>query len=95
MSLSNDPREFIDAAERRKLLDAALSLSDLCRDVVASTVAGGVEVNSKPDHSLVTNADLAAERAEAAGFHRERVDRELAAMRAELEALKLELGERD
>jgi len=54
--------------------------------------AGG---DSHRGASAMSPSDLAAERAEAAGFHRERVDRELAAMRAELEALKLELGERD
>ena len=75
MNLSNDPREFIDETERRKLLDAALSYSDLCREVISSTVAGGVEVNFKPDHSLVTNADLAVERA-----FRERVEKELPGM---------------
>jgi fructose-1,6-bisphosphatase/inositol monophosphatase family enzyme len=75
ISMSDDPRELIDEAQRRKLLDAALSFSDLCRDVVSSTVAGGVEVSSKPDHSLVTNADLAAERA-----FRERVEQEFPGM---------------
>lgn len=38
--------------------------------------------------------DIAAEQAQAEVFHRARVDRELAAMRAELEAVKAQLGEK-
>lgn len=58
-----DPRARIDWAERRRLLDAALRYADRCREVVSQTVRHGVEIDAKPDLSLVTNADLAAERA--------------------------------
>ncbi|MDX1513614.1 MAG: inositol monophosphatase family protein [Gammaproteobacteria bacterium] len=58
-----DPRASLNAKELQRLLDAALSLSDLCREVIADAVSEGVDVNAKIDRSLVTNADLAAERA--------------------------------
>ena len=44
--------------------------------------------------SKLNPSDLAAERAQAAAFHRERIDNELSAMRAELDALREELAGR-
>ncbi len=58
-----DPRRRLHAAELRTFLDAALRYADRCRDVISKTRHKGVEVDAKPDLSLVTSADLAAERA--------------------------------
>ncbi|MDX1528168.1 MAG: inositol monophosphatase family protein, partial [Gammaproteobacteria bacterium] len=58
-----DPRRQLDAAELRTYLDAALRYADRCRDVISKTRNEGVEIDAKPDLSLVTSADLAAERA--------------------------------
>lgn len=69
--MSSDPRALLEASEVRELQQAALSLSDTCREVIRTTVRAGVEVTVKPDRSLVTNADLAAERA-----FRERLERQ-------------------
>lgn len=66
-----DPRERVDEAQRRKLLDAALRYADRGREVISQTVKHGVDIDAKPDLSLVTNADLAAERA-----FRERVEQD-------------------
>ncbi len=61
--MTDDPRALLEPSKLQALLDAALSYSDLCREVIGETMAGGIDVNTKPDQSLVTNADLAAERA--------------------------------
>jgi len=61
--MTEDAPAQLEASDLQTLLDAALSFSDLCRDVIKNVVASGVEVNFKADRSLVTNADLAAERA--------------------------------
>ncbi len=58
-----DSRGQIDESQRKKLLDAALGYADSIREVIARTIKHGVDVDAKPDRSLVTNADLAAERA--------------------------------
>lgn len=58
-----DPRRVLDAAELQAFLDAALRYADRCRDVISKTRKRGVEIDAKPDLSLVTSADLAAERA--------------------------------
>jgi len=57
-----DPRERLDAGERERLLAEALRLADLTRATILSLVAGGLEVRTKSDGSLVTNADVEAER---------------------------------
>ncbi len=71
----DDPRRQLDAAELRTFLDAALRYADRCRDVISNTRNKGVEIDAKPDLSLVTSADLAAERA-----FREAVDAEFPQM---------------
>ncbi|MDH3316805.1 MAG: inositol monophosphatase [Gammaproteobacteria bacterium] len=58
-----NPRERVATARRQELLQAALQYADCCREVISQTRSHGVEVDAKPDLSLVTNADLAAERA--------------------------------
>ena len=58
-----DPRRRIEAAKLRTYLDAALRYADCCREVISSTRSKGFEINAKPDLSIVTSADLAAERA--------------------------------
>lgn len=63
MPMKDDPRLLLGASDRQGLLDAALEFSEVCRDVIAHTVSGGIDINAKPDESLVTSADLAAERA--------------------------------
>jgi fructose-1,6-bisphosphatase/inositol monophosphatase family enzyme len=57
------------------LLDAALQYADLCREAISQTRREGVEIDAKPDLSIVTNADLAAERA-----FRERVEKDFPEM---------------
>lgn len=58
-----DPRRRVDAAKIENLLQAALQCADRCREVISEVREKGVEADSKPDLSIVTNADLAAERA--------------------------------
>jgi fructose-1,6-bisphosphatase/inositol monophosphatase family enzyme len=58
-----DPRDDLSLDERRHLLHAALEMRDLCREVIASVMASGFEVDAKSDASLVTTADLETERA--------------------------------
>ncbi len=58
-----DPRRRLNAARLRKLLEAALRYADRCRDVVSKARSEGFEIDAKPDCSIVTSADLAAERA--------------------------------
>lgn len=60
---NGDPRSQVDASRRRALLAAALGYADKVRGIVAQVLEHGVIVDAKPDRSLVTNADLAAERA--------------------------------
>lgn len=59
----DDPRRRIDAAQLQTFLNAALRYADLCRDVISKTRSKGVEIDAKPDLSIVTSADFAAERA--------------------------------
>ena len=68
MTSGSDPREELSVAERRELLDGAFELADLCAQITASIVDKGFEISWKADESIVTTADMEAER----GF-RERV----------------------
>ncbi len=58
-----DPRGEIASAERAGLLALALELADGCRGAIDDAVAAGIAIDAKPDRSLVTSADRAAERA--------------------------------
>lgn len=66
-----DPRRRVDPAKIESLLRTALQYAERCREVISQIRGGGVEADVKPDLSIVTNADLAAERA-----FRERVERD-------------------
>jgi fructose-1,6-bisphosphatase/inositol monophosphatase family enzyme len=57
------------------LLQAALQYADRCREVIWQSRRQGVETDAKPDLSVVTNADLAVERA-----FRESVERDFPQM---------------
>ena len=59
--MTEDPRLEIDLQDRRRFLDLALELAGECRAVIRDTVAARVDVEVKPDRSLVTTADLRAE----------------------------------
>ncbi|MDX1434060.1 MAG: inositol monophosphatase family protein [Gammaproteobacteria bacterium] len=80
----SDPRAEISGDERRALLGLTLDLVDTCAQSIRESVAAGFEVSRKPDGSLVTTADVAAERA-----FRER----LTALRPDAGILGEELGE--
>lgn len=58
-----DPRAELSAEQIRGLLDAALHLADVCASTVADVIGTGFEVQTKSDRSLVTSADLEAEKA--------------------------------
>ena len=73
--MSDDPRALLEASDLQSLQDAALSFSDTCREVIKAAASRGVDVHVKPDQSLVTNADVAAERA-----FRERVEQDFPGM---------------
>ncbi len=60
---SVDPRARVDETRRRQLVDSALRYADRVRDAISRVVKQGVDADAKPDLSIVTNADLAAERA--------------------------------
>lgn len=57
-----DPRRQISGPERRALLELTLGLVDACADTIRACVAAGFEVERKADGSLVTSADIAAEK---------------------------------
>lgn len=59
----SDPRAALGSDEVRALLAHALTLSEVCRTTIAEVVAQGFSVERKPDRSLVTTADRAAEEA--------------------------------
>ncbi|MCP5150121.1 MAG: hypothetical protein H6983_10805 [Ectothiorhodospiraceae bacterium] len=63
MSEARDPRDAVSTTERRRYLDVALALADRSRAVILDHVRRGFGVEVKPDASLVTDADVAAERA--------------------------------
>ncbi len=67
----DDRREELSASQRRHYLEHALEFTDACRTAIGRVRAAGVDVRLKPDGSLVTNADLEAERAfrDAVGVH--------------------------
>lgn len=71
MLAGGDPRNRVDAAQLQKWLEAAIEYADGCREAISRTRGKGVEIDAKPDLSIVTNADLAAERA-----FRRRVERD-------------------
>jgi histidinol-phosphatase len=58
-----DPRDAIPEAEREHHLSQALAFADTCREVIAAVIRSGFEVSAKLDESLVTTADIEAERA--------------------------------
>lgn len=64
-------RALLKTPELQELRAAALSLSDTCREAIKAASRAGIDASTKPDGSLVTNADLAAESA-----FRERLDEE-------------------
>lgn len=70
-----DPRDGVGVARLEMLRDAALRYADGGREVISRSVQNGVDINAKPDRSIVTSADLAAERA-----FRERVARDFPEM---------------
>ena len=57
-----DKREEISLAERQQYLDKALEFAKETRSVIKSVIASGLKVTSKPDKSLVTTADIEAEK---------------------------------
>jgi len=64
---------------------------------VTPTKSGGPDIpdDQTPQVPAMTQADIAAEQAQARAFGIARIERELAAVRAELEALKRDMGEKD
>jgi histidinol-phosphatase len=58
-----DPRRRVDAAQLQTFLNAALRYADRCREAISKARFKGVKIDSKPDLSIVTSADFAAERA--------------------------------
>ncbi len=58
-----DKRGEISLKERQLYLDKALEFAKETRAVIKSVIASGLEVTSKPDKSLVTTADIEAEKA--------------------------------
>ena len=57
-----DKREEISLKERQLYLDKALEFTKECRLVIKSAISSGLKVTSKPDRSLVTTADIEAEK---------------------------------
>jgi fructose-1,6-bisphosphatase/inositol monophosphatase family enzyme len=57
-----DKREEINLKDRQAYLDKALVFSKECRLVINSAISRGLQVTSKPDKSLVTTADIEAEK---------------------------------
>lgn len=56
-----DVRTEVSVAERAALLEAALGFARECRAAVRAIVACGMQIDVKPDYTLVTNADIRAE----------------------------------
>jgi len=61
--MGSDIRDAVPLSTRRELLAAALELAGACREVVDAVVSAGFEVSTKADASVVTTADVAAEKA--------------------------------
>ena len=57
-----DRRGEISLADRQQYLDKALEFAKETRSVIKSVIASGLKVTSKPDKSLVTTADIEAEK---------------------------------
>jgi hypothetical protein len=57
-----DKREEINLKDRQAYLDKALAFTKECRLVINSAISTGLKVTSKPDKSLVTTADIEAEK---------------------------------
>lgn len=57
-----DKRGEISLEERRQYLDKALEFVKETRSVIKSVIQKGLKVTSKPDKSLVTTADIEAEK---------------------------------
>ena len=57
-----DKREEISLKERQFYLDKALAFTKECRLVINSAISTGLKVTAKPDKSLVTTADIEAEK---------------------------------
>ena len=61
--MAGDPRKGLDEDRRKELLDSALALADVLRDRINDSVGHGITVETKPDQSLVTSADMEGEQA--------------------------------
>jgi hypothetical protein len=57
-----DKREEINFKDRQAYLDQALAFTKECRLVINSAISTGLKVTAKPDKSLVTTADIEAEK---------------------------------
>lgn len=60
--MTDDRRSELSLRERSRYLEHALEFADACRAAIQRALASGMEVSIKADRSLVTNADLQAER---------------------------------
>lgn len=60
--LPDDPRNDLKPADCQLWLDAALRFANTCRAAINAKVSSGFDVEVKPDNSLVTSADRAAEK---------------------------------
>ncbi|MCB1740415.1 MAG: inositol monophosphatase [Gammaproteobacteria bacterium] len=60
--MSTDPRDRLDERTRRKLLEAAIDMADAMRARIEHVMAEGFQVQAKADTSLVTTADIEAEK---------------------------------
>ncbi len=61
--MAGDPRNGLAKARRQELLDTALELTDVLRERIKEAAGHGLTIESKPDHSLVTSADVEGEQA--------------------------------
>lgn len=59
--MAPDPREALSDTLREEMLEAALAFSDVISARIATSMADGYKVETKPDASLVTSADTEAE----------------------------------
>ncbi len=60
--MNKDLRKEINSKEIQLYLNQALEFTKECRSLVESIVSSGFEVTAKPDKSLVTSADIEAEK---------------------------------
>jgi len=61
--MAGDPRKGLQEARRKELLEIAQELADLLRERIKEAVGQGLTIDAKPDHSLVTSADMEGEQA--------------------------------